>query len=40
MLGYGANTKPATYCAFAVVTSERSVEALAVRYVVSPWYWP
>src|SRR5215470_243094 len=40
LFGYGANTSPPTYCELWLVTSERSVEALAVRYVPSPWYWP
>ena len=38
--GYGAKTSPETYWAEFEVTSARSVEPAAVRYVVSPWYWP
>src|SRR5215467_10546 len=40
LLGYGANMSPLVYCELWLVTSDRSVEALAVRYVPSPWYWP
>src|SRR5262244_2629028 len=40
LFGYGANISPPTYCELWLATSERSVEALAVRYVPSPWYWP